>query len=44
MTNGFAAEVAIIDLLTLLVSVLTVEIVWYAAKKALPNEVASNFL
>ena len=39
MTPGLIDEIVIIDLLAMLLSVVTVEIVWYVAKKALPNEV-----
>ena len=40
MTPGLIDEIIFIDLLALVLSVATVEIVWYAAKKALPAEVA----
>jgi hypothetical protein len=39
MTPGLVDEIVMIDLLALFLSIATVEIVWYAAKKACPTEV-----
>jgi hypothetical protein len=39
MTPGLVYEIVMIDLLALFLSIATVEIVWYAAKKACPTEV-----
>ena len=39
MTPGLMDEIIFIDLLALFLSVVTVEILWYVSKKALPNEV-----
>jgi hypothetical protein len=39
MTPGFVDEIVFIDLLALFLAIVTVEIVWYVARKTSPNQV-----